>query len=169
MNGSASANVTIEVTDETEPPSAPATPTVTATADTGRSLEVTWNEPTNTGPTHHRLRGSVSQVSPRHELRWHYTVIHPESTERKVTITTIPDTNNGPRAPGASNAVRGARAGNERRGYAGRRCTTAYLGATIHHFAAVTTGGGNSKAGPSTVTQTSLIALERNREHAVRA
>ena len=39
-----------QVTDVEEPPSAPATPTVTATKDTGRSLEVTWNEPTNTGP-----------------------------------------------------------------------------------------------------------------------
>ena len=42
--------MTISVTDVEEPPSAPATPTVTAKADTGRSLEVTWNEPTNTGP-----------------------------------------------------------------------------------------------------------------------
>ena len=67
-NGSAYQDVTITVTDVEEPPSAPATPTVTAKADTGRSLEVTWNEPTNTGPPHHQLRDSVPQVSPGHEL-----------------------------------------------------------------------------------------------------
>ena len=67
-NGSAYIDVTIQLMDVAEPPSAPASPSVTATADTGRSLEVTWNEPTEHGSPHHRLRGSVSQVSPRHEL-----------------------------------------------------------------------------------------------------
>ncbi len=49
QGGSASHNVEIDVTDEDEPPSAPAPPRVTATKDSGLSLEVTWNEPRDTG------------------------------------------------------------------------------------------------------------------------
>ena len=47
--GSASKEVIITVEDEDEPPSAPGAPRVTATKDTGWSLDVTWNEPRNTG------------------------------------------------------------------------------------------------------------------------
>ena len=47
--GSASAAVTITVTDVDEPPSKPSAPRVTATKDTGWSLDVTWNEPRDTG------------------------------------------------------------------------------------------------------------------------
>ena len=47
--GSVSKVVTISVTDEDEPPTAPSAPRVTATKDTGWSLDVTWNEPRNTG------------------------------------------------------------------------------------------------------------------------
>ena len=48
--GSASHTVTINVTDVAEPPEPPALPRVTATADLGWSLDVTWNEPPrNTG------------------------------------------------------------------------------------------------------------------------
>ena len=47
--GSASVEVTITVTDVDEPPSAPGAPRVTATKDTGWSLDVTWNEPRDTG------------------------------------------------------------------------------------------------------------------------
>ena len=46
---SASKEVTINVTDEDEPPSAPSAPRVTATTGTGWSLEVSWNAPSNTG------------------------------------------------------------------------------------------------------------------------
>ena len=88
-NGSHFINVTISVTDVEEPPSAPATPTVTATADTGRSLEVTWNEPTNTGPSI-----TAYQVAYRKYRQGsnsdEYQVI-PDITERKVKITTIGD------------------------------------------------------------------------------
>ena len=42
--------LTIRVTDEIEPPGAPAAPRVTATSGSGWSLEVTWNEPRNDGP-----------------------------------------------------------------------------------------------------------------------
>ena len=48
--GSASLTVMINVTDVEEPPEPPALPRVTATADLGWSLDVTWNEPPrNTG------------------------------------------------------------------------------------------------------------------------
>ena len=46
---SASKEVTINVTDEDEPPSAPGALRVTATTGTGWSLEVSWNAPSNTG------------------------------------------------------------------------------------------------------------------------
>ena len=47
--GSASVEVTISVIDVEEPPSAPSAPRVTATKDTGWSLDVTWNAPRDTG------------------------------------------------------------------------------------------------------------------------
>ena len=47
--GSVSTAVTISVLDLDEPPSAPSAPRVTATKDTGWSLDVTWNEPRDTG------------------------------------------------------------------------------------------------------------------------
>ena len=42
--------LTINVTDEQEPPANPAAPRVTATSGSGWSLEVTWNAPRNDGP-----------------------------------------------------------------------------------------------------------------------
>ena len=50
QGGSATTEVTITVTDEDEPPTKPDAPTVTATDDSSTSLEVSWNEPANTGP-----------------------------------------------------------------------------------------------------------------------
>ena len=47
--GSASKNLTIDVTDVDEPPSEPTGLRVIATPDSGRSLDLTWNEPRNTG------------------------------------------------------------------------------------------------------------------------
>ena len=91
-NGSAYINVRIRVTDEDEPPSAPASPTVTATANTGRSLEVTWNEPANAGPPvaayeiRYRKYRQGSNVDP-------FQVWTHATTERKTTITTIQDVN----------------------------------------------------------------------------
>ena len=41
--------VTIDITDEDEPPSAPAAPTVSAVSGTTDSLEVTWTAPDNSG------------------------------------------------------------------------------------------------------------------------
>ncbi len=48
QGGSATVNVTINVTDVTEPPSAPAAPTISASTVT--SLTVAWTAPANTGP-----------------------------------------------------------------------------------------------------------------------
>ena len=42
--------VTITVTDVNEPPGRPAAPSVSATAESGTSLDVTWTAPSNTGP-----------------------------------------------------------------------------------------------------------------------
>ena len=46
---SASVDVTIAVTDEDEPPAAPGAPTVSATAGSTMSLDVSWTAPGNTG------------------------------------------------------------------------------------------------------------------------
>ena len=46
--GTSTANVTINVTDLVEPPSTPLSPTVTAVSST--RLQVSWEEPDNTGP-----------------------------------------------------------------------------------------------------------------------
>ena len=47
--GSDSIVVTINVTDAPEPPIAPGAPRVTATKDTGQSLDMSWSAPRNTG------------------------------------------------------------------------------------------------------------------------
>ena len=48
--GTDTVTVTITVTDVNEPPGRPAAPSVTATAGSTTSLDVTWTAPTNTGP-----------------------------------------------------------------------------------------------------------------------
>ena len=48
--GTATVTVTITVTDVNEPPGRPAAPSVTATAGSSTSLDVSWTAPTNTGP-----------------------------------------------------------------------------------------------------------------------
>ena len=48
--GTDTVTVTITVTDVDEPPGQPAAPTVSATAGSTTSLDVTWTAPTNTGP-----------------------------------------------------------------------------------------------------------------------
>ena len=81
--GSIFHSLTISVTDENEPPAAPsAAPRVTATSGSGWSLEVTWNEPTNTGPLHHRLPDTVPQIRDGTLLqRWDSQVV-PVDTHR---------------------------------------------------------------------------------------
>ena len=62
--GSDALRVAISVTDRTELPSAPARPTVSPTANSRTSLDVSWSEPVNTGPAitgytvEYRLKGS---------------------------------------------------------------------------------------------------------------
>ena len=48
--GTDTVTVTITVTDVDEPPGQPAAPSVSATAESTTSLDVTWTAPTNTGP-----------------------------------------------------------------------------------------------------------------------
>ena len=48
--GTDTVTVTITVTDVNEPPGVPAAPSVTATAGSSTSLDVSWTAPTNTGP-----------------------------------------------------------------------------------------------------------------------
>ena len=96
--GSVVHNLTITVTDAEEAPEAPATPRVTATAGSGWSLEVTWNEPRNTGPAitgyeiRYRKHGTTDcndDDSPPNWCNWPHT-----GTARKATIETILDENN---------------------------------------------------------------------------
>ena len=95
--GSAVHDLTIDVTDEDEPPPAPTAPRVTATAGSGWSLEVTWNEPRNTGPpiASYEIRYRKSGTTLCREngtnswCNWTHT-----GTERKAKITTIPDEDN---------------------------------------------------------------------------
>ena len=56
--GTDTVTVTITVTDVDEPPGQPAAPSVSATAGSTTSLDVTWTAPSNTGPaiTSHDLR-----------------------------------------------------------------------------------------------------------------
>ena len=53
----ATQTITVTVTDVAEPPSAPATPTISAVTETG--FTVSWTAPANTGSGDHRLRGAV--------------------------------------------------------------------------------------------------------------
>ena len=67
--GSDALRVAISVTDRTELPSAPARPTVSPTANSRTSLDVSWTEPVNTGPAitgytvEYRLKGSNNVFS----------------------------------------------------------------------------------------------------------
>ena len=67
--GSDAIRVQIEVDDQTERPSAPARPTVQPTANSRRSLDVSWNAPDNTGPpitrytVEYRRKGSTDDFS----------------------------------------------------------------------------------------------------------
>ena len=47
--GRTTVDVTINITDENEPPSAPAAPSVSATPGSTSSLDVSWSAPPNTG------------------------------------------------------------------------------------------------------------------------
>ena len=88
--GSVFHSLTINVTDENEPPAEPAAPRVTATSGSGWSLEVTWNAPRNDGPPitgyqiRYRKTGDDSDW-----VQWTHS-----GTGRSAKITTIPDAQN---------------------------------------------------------------------------
>ena len=91
--GSASTDVTITVDDVLESPTAPTTPTVRATKDSGWSLDVTWNEPRNmTGKPpitdydiHYREFGGDDDDW----VLWPHGTNDAGNTDRKATIDKI--------------------------------------------------------------------------------
>ena len=90
--GSVIHSLTINVTDEPEPPAAPATPRVTATSGSGWSLEVGWNAPRNVdGPpiTGYGIRYRKTGDSAATWQSWDHT-----GTGRSAKITTIEDSDN---------------------------------------------------------------------------
>ena len=114
--GSALKTVNITVNDVDEPPSAPGTPRVTATKDTGWSLDVTWSAPRNTGKPpisdyDIQYRKFTSGTPKDDWQNWPHAVGE-DSTETSAKITTIGRSGS---APGAPHPVRGARKGKERR------------------------------------------------------
>ena len=92
--GSLFRDVPITVTDVDEPPSAPARPRVTATKDSGWSLEVAWDEPRNTGPeiTDYDIR--YRKVGDSTWQDWPHATNGGGNTEKKTTIDTILDSTN---------------------------------------------------------------------------
>ena len=86
--GSALHALTINVTNEDEPPEKPAAPRVTATSGSGWSLQVTWNAPRNDGPpiTDYQIRYRKTGDSAATWRQWPHT-----GTGRSAKITTIPD------------------------------------------------------------------------------
>ena len=91
--GSASHALRIDVTDADEPPPTPAAPRVTATKDSGWSLDVTWNEPRNVeGPPITDYDIQYRKVGESDFVEWpHGTEGSPtaDNTERSATINTI--------------------------------------------------------------------------------
>ena len=83
--------LTINVTDEPEPPAKPAAPRVTATSGSGWSLEVTWNAPRNDGPaiTGYQIRYRKTGESAATWQQW--PVGGANVTGRSAKITTIQD------------------------------------------------------------------------------
>ena len=91
--GSASHNLRINVTDADEPPPPPAAPTVTATKDSGWSLDVTWIEPRNVeGPPITDYDIQYRKVGETSFATWdHGTEDDPnaDNTDRSATINMI--------------------------------------------------------------------------------
>ena len=81
--------LTINVTDVLEPPEKPSAPRVTTTSGSGWSLEVTWSDPRNTGPsiTSYQIRYRKTGDS---SLAWQqWPPDNTNVTGRSVKITTI--------------------------------------------------------------------------------
>ena len=91
QGGSATVLVTINVGDEIELPSKPSALKVTPTKNSGLSLDVTWSEPLNTGPTIDDYDIQYREVGGSDDtwIDWpHGTATDPsaDSTERTTTI-----------------------------------------------------------------------------------
>ena len=89
--GSAYHPVKISVVNVEEPPDRPTAPKVTARKDSGRSLDVTWKEPRNTGPAITDYVIQYRKVPRRGETASAFTSCNAEScshtdTEKKATI-----------------------------------------------------------------------------------
>ena len=104
--------------DVDEPPAAPGAPRVTATKDTGWSLDVTWSEPRNTGKPpitdydiqYRKVKSGTDQDD------WE---LWPHGTDQEGNTDTSTRDNKessgrNRRSPGAPHPVRGAREGKER-------------------------------------------------------
>ena len=78
----ATQTLTITVTDVTEPPGKPGTPTVTAAATTPTSLNVSWTAPPNTGPA---ITAYNLQYRKNNEANW--TSSDYAGTETRTTLT----------------------------------------------------------------------------------
>ena len=94
--GSASIEVTITVNDVDEAPSMPSAPRVTATKDTGWSLDVTWNEPRNTGKPpindYDIQYRKFKSGTPKDDWQlWPHGTADAGNTDRSAKITTIGD------------------------------------------------------------------------------
>ena len=113
---SASKEVTINVTDEDEPPSAPSAPRVTATTGTGWSLEVSWNAPSNTGKpaiTDYDVQyRKFKSASPDPWQQWPHDSVETTdendyNTDRSTVITRrLPGVDADPLEPGTQYEVR---------------------------------------------------------------
>ncbi len=86
--------LTINVTDKSEPPAKPSAPRVTATKDSGWSLEVTWTEPRNDGPdiTGYQIGYRKTGDSALAWQQWPPDDTNVTGTGRSAKITTIADT-----------------------------------------------------------------------------
>ena len=87
--GSLFYDLTINVTDEDEPPAAPTAPRVTATPGSGWSLQVTWDEPRNDGPPITSYQIQYRKSGDTAWQTWAHT-----GTGRSTTIRTIPNESN---------------------------------------------------------------------------
>ena len=110
--GSASVEVTITVTDVAEPPSAPGAPRVTATKDTGWSLDVSWNAPSDTGKppiTDYDIQyRKFKSGTPKDQWQlWPHGTDDAGNTDRKAEIDRrAPETNADPLEPRTQYEVR---------------------------------------------------------------
>ena len=151
--GSDSQNVIINVTDVDEPPSAPSAPRVTATADSGRSLDVSWNEPRSSGGptiTDYDIQYRKAGGTEDDWQLWPHGTEQAGDTTRTATITTIGD----PSMPLESRTQYEVRV----RAKNGEGDTTANWSAVGRG----TTGGGNSRPSFDDTADVVVLSVAEN-------